>query len=87
MNTKIVFSPGIHGSNEINVGGMDLTGLTQTADLALTAGGGALLTLGLLVTGCEVSLDQCEVRINAIPVNDVIGRAVYKSLRDRYEDK
>jgi hypothetical protein len=85
MDAKIVFKPGLRGDNLVKVGDMDLTMLTQTGELSISAGGGAVLTLGLCVSGCEVSVEQCEVRINATPVDDIIGRAVYESLKSRYE--
>lgn len=81
------------GSASIVVDGIDLAKCTGALRLTrmdgsvdLVASPGTLPTLELTIVLESVSLSaDGDLIVNAEPVTDEIGRAIYKSLKNRYE--
>lgn len=65
-------------------GALRITRMDGSVDLVASPGTLPTLELTLALESVSLSVDGGLV-VNAEPVTDEIGRAIYKSLRDRYE--
>ncbi len=75
--------PGL--GNSIKIDGAELAGMVSHLELDVDAHTEPVLRLTLPAVSTAAIIDG-RVAINAIPVSDAVGRAIYNSLRTRYEE-
>lgn len=74
------------GSASVKLDGVELASGTSGLVIKGMAGAVPVLELNLLLTEARVSVEGALI-INAHPISEEIGRAIYESLKQRYEDK
>lgn len=94
MKAKMNFTPGNSGENLIEIDGFPLVcGVSRVAVRAMdgsvyfvaTPDSFPALELELMLEEVAISADG-TLLVNANPVSDEVGLAIYQSLKERYED-
>ena len=73
-------------ANKVEIDGKELGNLTQAINISCTTGDIPRITLDMFMFEGEITIEG-EIYINAIPVDDYIGRKIYESLKGKYEEK
>jgi len=84
MKAIINLGTGPGEDNKIIVGERDYSNVTRSIELTASYDTSTTLHMTILLDKAFVSAEG-ELFINAEPVSDEVGEAIYKSLKQRYE--
>lgn len=79
-----LMSHGLGSASTINIDGVLLGPLVKSVTIRQSGGVQPSVMLELVLHSLDVTTDGA-ININATPVTDKIGRAIYEALRSRYE--
>lgn len=83
---KVKLNTDLSGRGSIIIDGIDMSKLVSSVDVHTSVDHGSTVNIEIFLIDCDVAIDG-EVKINAIPVSDEIGRGIYQKLKELYEQQ
>ena len=83
--THLILKGGIGGEYRVVIGGHDLTNITNSVRLDVTAGGIPRIEIELFAFDCEVDANA-DVRLGGSSIPDHLARTLYEDLKARFEE-